>query len=381
MPYWVRMAGLIGNDDGPIKADLDVKPGNTISPAMRVALLWLLVAAVFLVFNVLYWPVHLRQRALAPENMVAYAEELREAGQTRFAAEYLARGIRQYRPPLPEAYELLADCLRDLESPEAAAGLAPQIAFHRAWVQAAPQARIEGFREAIGVDLAAWPLAAPEASAAPLIRAAAGSFAAMLGAAAMAETLTLEEGLALMRLSGGAIRMDGFIGETGVRSPGTILVQSWGGMETGRSAHIWLRGRDFGGSKRGFHVALIDGQTGQVFNLGLFDIWEAPEEAARMAAFLREAPPGSIGAFAVCDDASVHLSPALESEMLGFGLEKQAVIKGRPALLGLRYSFAALGVKGAAPGTALQAWSPESFAGIPGHPVACGVVHEGEDLP
>lgn len=375
------MAVLAENGDDRAKAETEVSPGNTISPAMRVGFLWLLVSAVFVVFNVLFWPVHLRQRALAPENMVAYAQGLREAGQTSTAAEYLSRGIYQYRPPLPEAYELLGACLRELEGEGAEGALSSEIAYYRAWTGRDAASRAEGFAEAIRLDLGVWPFPALEAGAGPLIRDATAVFSAMLGVPGMAETLTMEEGLSLMRVGGDALRLDGHIGETGVRSPGTVLVQSWGGMETGRSAHIWLRGRDFGGRKRGFHVALIDEQTGQVFNLGLFDIWEAPEEAVRMAAFLREAPPGCIGAFAVCDDASVNLSPELEAEMLGFGLEKQALIMGRPALLGLRYSFAALGVKGAAPGTALQAWSPESFAGVAGPPVVCGVVLEAEDLP
>ena len=52
----------------------------------------------------------------------------------------------------------------------------------------------------------------------------------------------------------------------------------------------------------------------------------------------------------------------------------EAMIQRRPRFFGMRYSFAAIGVKGAIPGKAMQAWSPDAYDGKSGHPVACGVI-------
>ncbi len=73
------------------------------------------------------------------------------------------------------------------------------------------------------------------------------------------------------------------------------------------------------------------------------------------------------------------MTEELEAELRAFGLAREANIDRRSAILGLRYSFAAIGVKGAREGAALQAWSPEAFQGRDGHPVVCGVLRAGQE--
>lgn len=139
-------------------------------------------------------------------------------------------------------------------------------------------------------------------------------------------------------------------------------------------AHIFLHNRDYGGAERGMHVALIDPVTGEPTQLGVFDIWAAPENADRMARMLNAAPNGTVGAFAVYDDASANMTDALEDALRSFGFLPETILQRRPRFYGLRYSYAAIGVKGAIPGQAMQAWSPDEFDGRPGHPVACMVL-------
>ncbi|HEX72759.1 MAG TPA: hypothetical protein ENN65_05555, partial [Candidatus Hydrogenedentes bacterium] len=195
---------------------------------------------------------------------------------------------------------------------------------------------------------------------------------AALGASEAAVIMTAAERLALLRIADDALALDGMIGDTGLRSPTDILVQSMGGI--GGHAHIFLRGRDYGGPSRGMYLALIDPQSGQVTQAGVFDLWESEDEAGRMVRFLRNAPGGVIAAFAVADDASVYLTPDVEAELLAFGLERRTVIRRAPAFYGLRHAFAAIGVKGAARGAVLQAWSPEPWDACPARPATCGVI-------
>jgi hypothetical protein len=132
--------------------------------------------------------------------------------------------------------------------------------------------------------------------------------------------------------------------------------------------------------RRGMHVVLIEPERGQVTGSSVFDVWRSAAEAERLTRYLQDVLPGTIAAFAVYDDASAHVNPALEEALREFGLERRTLVGRTPALYGRRFSFAAIGVKGAAPGSALQAWSPGDYQ-VPGdsvqhasHPVHCGVL-------
>ncbi len=149
-------------------------------------------------------------------------------------------------------------------------------------------------------------------------------------------------------------------------------------MDARRNAQIMVGNRVYGDRQRGMHVVLLDRTTSAVLQTGVFDLWENATEAKRMRHFLEDAPTGCIGLFAVCDDGSAFLTAALEQALFGFGLDRLALDGREQVMLGLRYSFAAIGVKGAARGTAMQSWSPEKFKGYRGHPVLCAVF-QGEE--
>ena len=336
------------------------------------AVLWLVIVGAFAAFNAVFWPAHMHQADRDPAQFLAYARKLDGLGETLPALVRLRQGIRQHHPPWPEPYELLQGWLRRAGAEDEALALEPVIAFYRA-LSTGDADRGKELRQAVRGVREQKAVARVDASTCDAVNQLAGDFSRALGLLDTVGPMSCEEQLALLRLSG-PLRTDGRVGETGVRSPVDIVVQSGGGAGPRGVAHLFIRGREYAKRQRGLHAALVDAQSGQVFALGDFDIWDSAAEAARMTQFLREAPAGCIGVFAVRDDASANLTPALEAELLGFGLECQAVINYEPALLGLRYSFAAIGVKGASAGTALQAWSPEAFQGYPGHPVACGVI-------
>jgi len=360
--------------DNVARRNLGVSKHTEISAKKRVAALWLLVAMLFGGFNAAFWPAYRHQKAMAPENFLARAQTLYAREGSAAGIACLLRGIAAQHPPYAEPYETLHAWLSEAGHAEEAARWKPKILFYAAFTA-------NDFGEALGRAIQAELHRNPVPPITPaLVRhleALSLDFAAALGSREAAAFLTPEERLALLRLSGDAIRTDGQIGGTGVRSPMDILVQSGGGEGARRLAHIIIRDRNFAVSKRGLNVVLADGVSGQILQWGLFDIWESAGEAERLVRLLRDAPAGCIGVFAVFDDASVNLSAALETELLRFGLERQAVINRQPALFGLRYSFAAIGVKGAACGTALQSWCPDTFQGHRGHPVTCGVLVEG----
>lgn len=351
--------------------------GVNISDARRVGLLWVLILGLFGVFNLVYWPIRFYQRETAPENFLAYARTLHREGKAADAIDCLRRGIEQHHPTFAGPYETLGDWLRAQGDTDGAGVRDVQGRFYRA-LRNGPEMAL---REAIQASLAREPVPPLSPEAGRYVSLLAGSLGVVWSAREVVAALPVQEQLALLRLTGNAISTNGMIGGTGMASPVDILAQSGGGAAARECTHILVRGRDYAGGDRGFHVALMDAQSGQVAQMAQFDIWESVEDAARMARFLREAPKGIVGVFVVADDASANMTPELEGELLSFGVARQACINREPGLLGLRYSFAAIGVKGAPSGTALQAWSPGSFAGYPGHPVTCGVLRRAEEKP
>ena len=339
----------------------------------KVTVLWLMTAVLFGGFNAAYWPVHRHQMDTAPENFLRYACRLQAEGRTRDAVEILRRGIDTQRPAFPEPYAVLGDWLSELGSAEAAEEHAASAVFYAALTGGAAE-RGGMLQHAAEMDATAHVSPALSVETTRSIRWLAGDLAAAYGVLDSVVDMPADRQLALLRLTGHALSVEGAIGTTGTFSPEDILVISGGGTEARRMAHILLRGQDFAKAERGFHAVIVEVKTGQVTQTGHFDVCAREPEAERMAGFLRRVPAGAIGAFAVYDDASVNLSAELVKELLAFGFEEQACIDRAPAILGLRYSFAGIGVKGAAQGTALQAWSPDSFGGYAGHPAACGVL-------
>ena len=345
-----------------------------MSDLKRLGLLWALVLAVFVVFNAVYWPIHLRQRALDPASYMAYAARLHGEGRPLEAINTLRAGIDGHHPPLPEPYERLQAWQREVSHTSAADALEPTLGFYRALQLPEGEARDTALRAAVAAGLArqSMPTLAPET--AYQVRTLATELGTTLGLREAVQLLSPGDQFTLLRIAGGAVSTDGKIGKTGVTLPFDLVVQSPGGNRVRRVAHLYLNNHDYGGEERGFHAVLIDPATGQVAQLGVFDIWLSKSEADRMVRVLHSVPTGTIAAFAVLGDASINLTEDLEAALREFGLLPEAILLRRTKFFGLRFSFAAIGVKGAIPGTAMQAWSPDLYENTFGHPVACMVV-------
>lgn len=340
----------------------------------RIVIMWSLIAVVFLVFSAAFWFVHLRQQRLAPENFVARAAAL--AGSDRATAVTVLReGVAAFRPADPQPYRMLAELARGKEAETESWRL--QADFYEQW-QGGDRRDHAAMRATLAAAGMRW-LPADAAELSPSLGAAALVLAAALHLPGEFGVWPSREAQGLLWLCGLKDNTGRGIGGTGIVAPVDILLLSVGGSGAQRRAQLFVRGRDYGGRQRGMHCALIDPKSGQVLQTGAFDLWLSTEESERMAALLRSAAEGVIGAFAVCDDAAASLTPSLEAELLRFGLGLRAGVGWEKRLLGTRYSFAAIGVKGAAAGSAAQVWSPEFTRDplgrrLPGHAVVLGAI-------
>ncbi|MGB9300577.1 MAG: interleukin-like EMT inducer domain-containing protein [Anaerolineae bacterium] len=137
------------------------------------------------------------------------------------------------------------------------------------------------------------------------------------------------------------------IGNTGVTSPVEITVNS-AGLNAGDFAYITVNGDDASTHRRGYNLAVIHPGTGAVVNRAGFDTWANEYEAQDLADFVASIPQGYIVAAAVKDDGAAHLTEAAVEALRSLGAEID--LRGTEHL-----SHALIGVKGATPGTALEA--------------------------
>ena len=136
------------------------------------------------------------------------------------------------------------------------------------------------------------------------------------------------------------------IGRTGVTSPVDLQVVS-AGMETGNEASIYVNAHQRAVNRRGYNLVAIDPASGDVLWSDLFDTLVSPAESGRLAEAVGRLPAGTIVAMAVKDEASGALT---DEAVLAFrSLGGQDDIRGR-----YRVSHLLVGVKGAAPGTAIE---------------------------
>ena len=136
------------------------------------------------------------------------------------------------------------------------------------------------------------------------------------------------------------------IGGTGVDAPVSLVVHS-AGQEVGDFGHIYVAGRDVAPNERGYNLAVINPQSGAVEATAAFDTHLDETAGQAMADFLARVPPGSIVAVAVADEASRLLDQAAVDALRGIGATGD--LRGR-----FRWGQAIIGVRGAAPGTALE---------------------------
>jgi hypothetical protein len=142
------------------------------------------------------------------------------------------------------------------------------------------------------------------------------------------------------------------IGQTGVTAAVNIVVRS-AGLEAGGDfgfAHIYVDGRDVSPHRRGYNLAVIDPQSGRVEATGHFDTFDPASTQASIALmdFVRAVPAGHIVAAAVADEASHNLTEGAVDALRSIGVATD--LRGR-----FRSGHAVIGVKGAAPGQALEA--------------------------
>ena len=127
-----------------------------------------------------------------------------------------------------------------------------------------------------------------------------------------------------------------------------IVVQS-AGLETGGNdlGHIHVNGRDLSPNRRGYNVVALN-PAGAVLAGESFDTHLDPLASQRLADFIAALPEGSIVAVAVADEAAMNLGEEAVSALRSIGAAGD--LRGK-----FRWGHAIIGVKGAAPGQALEA--------------------------
>ena len=136
------------------------------------------------------------------------------------------------------------------------------------------------------------------------------------------------------------------IGETGVHSPVDLGVTS-AGKAHGRTAPIVVNGTDAAPNLRGYNVVVVDPRSGSVAGRAVFDTFIDRAASARLADFIGRVPPGWIVAAAIKDDGVGYLGDDAVQAFRSVGGQ----IDPRGALF---VSHLLIGVKGAAPGTAVE---------------------------
>jgi hypothetical protein len=124
-----------------------------------------------------------------------------------------------------------------------------------------------------------------------------------------------------------------------------LFVQS-AGEEVGDFGHIYVDGVDISPNQRGYDVAVI-GPAGSL-QTASFDTHLDPGASARLAAFIAAVPDGQTVAVAAADEASMNLGEDAVVALRSIGATGD--LRGK-----FRWSQAIIGVKGAAPGSALEA--------------------------
>jgi hypothetical protein len=148
------------------------------------------------------------------------------------------------------------------------------------------------------------------------------------------------------------------IGGTGVHSPVDLVVTS-AGKEHGWVASIRVNGVEVAPNLRGYNLAVVDPRSGVVEGRGVFDTFVSRAESGRLVDFIARIPAGRIVAAAIRDDGVGQLTDDALRALRSLG----GNVDPRGALF---VSHLLIGVKGAAPGTAVEAFGPERLTRVIG---------------
>ncbi len=149
------------------------------------------------------------------------------------------------------------------------------------------------------------------------------------------------------------------IGTTGARSSGDLRVVSVG-QPHGSASSISLNGVECSPDRRGYNLVAVD-TTGYVVDAKAFDTFADAAAAAELAAWVGSLPLGTIVAGAVRDEGSGRLTAEAVTALGQLGVTGD--LRGR-----FREAHAFIGVKGASPGTALEALGPQPVKLLVGDP-------------
>lgn len=138
------------------------------------------------------------------------------------------------------------------------------------------------------------------------------------------------------------------IGQTGVRAPAVFDVHAFD------EAFMTITGNagdtvDASAGRRGINVAVVDEKTGRLLDQRGFDTAANTYEAQALADYLASVPAGRIVLVATKGDGLAFLTPAAQAALVGLGIQPDLPAGDR---------LAAVGVQGAAPGTAAQLLDP-----------------------
>lgn len=147
------------------------------------------------------------------------------------------------------------------------------------------------------------------------------------------------------------------IGTTGVRSPVDLVVLS-GGQSHGNVGSVRINAVEHARNRRGYNLVALD-PAGRVLGAETFDTFFDPAAVRQLAQWVEALPPGSIVAGAVRDEASGRLDRTAIRALGTLGIRGD--LRGR-----FRDSHAFVGVKGAAPGTALEDDGPRRISLVVG---------------
>jgi len=137
------------------------------------------------------------------------------------------------------------------------------------------------------------------------------------------------------------------VGQTGVEAPVNLVVQS-AGQEVGDFGLIYVNGQDVSPNERGYNVVVIHPVTGAVEQAAAFDTHLDEGASQALAAFIAQVPAGHLVAVAAADEASRLLSPEAVDALRTIGASSD--LRDH-----FRWGHAIVGVKGAPPGSALEA--------------------------